>query len=353
MLELLTNQKKKKKNRTTSAKRAQILLSLQKGYTTRAVGRAHYVNCSTVSRIRKKWLTNHTLEDLGRVGRPTLLDEPTQRRIVNLITSRRCSTAVEVRTHLKINEDIEISVSTIRRILRNHGLVSGVKKKKPYLSDSHRKTRLAFAKKYEKWTVEDWSKVIWSDESRFQIFGSDGKQYYWKRHGEPLNQFHVKPTMKYGGGSIMIWGCFTSRGVGSYCKVDGTLDTDLYLKILREDLMWTIEDHGFEVGEVVFQQDGASCHTATLTKRWLTRKKIKFFDWPPQSADLNPIEHLWDEVDRRLRDLPGQISSEKDLWEKIQKVWQAIDVETCMRLIRSMPERIRDVIRARGGYTRW
>ena len=62
------------------------------------------------------------------------MGEPTQRRIVNLVTSRRCSNAVQVRSYLKANENLEISEATIRRILRSHGLVSGVKRKKPYLS---------------------------------------------------------------------------------------------------------------------------------------------------------------------------------------------------------------------------
>ena len=131
------------------------------------------------------------------------------------------------------------------------------------------------------------------------------------------------------------------------------MDGDLYRQILREDQMWTIREQEFDVREVIFQQDGASCHTATLTERLLKRNKMKFFDWPPQSPDLNPIENLWDEIDRRLRDLPGQISSETDLWQKIQEVWQAIDIKTCRRLVHSMPDRIRAVIRARGGYTRW
>ena len=130
MLEYIDNQEKKKKPRTTPAKRAQVLLSLQKGYTTRAVGRAHNISFSTVSRIKKRWSTNRSLDDLARVGRPTSLGEPTQRRIVNLITSRKCSTAVEVRAYLAKNANMDISVSTIRRILRSHGLVSGVKKKK-------------------------------------------------------------------------------------------------------------------------------------------------------------------------------------------------------------------------------
>ena len=260
---------------------------------------------------------------------------------------------MQVVSHLKEKENLEVSASTIRRILRKHDLVSGIKRKKPFLSASYQKARLDFCKKHEGWSVEDWSKVIWSDESRFQIFGSDGKQYYWKRPEEPLNRFHVQPKVKHGGGSVMIWGCFTSRGVGGFCKIDGTMDGELYRLILRDDLLGTVRNHGLSVRDIIFQQDGASCHTATLTKRWLRRNRVKTFDWPPSSPDLNPIEHLWAEVDRCLRKLPGNISSEKDLWEKIQVVWEQIDVETCTNLIRSMPERVRDVIRARGGYTRW
>ena len=151
----------------------------------------------------------------------------------------------------------------------------------------------------------------------------------------------------------MIWGCFTSRGVGGYCKIDGIMNANLYQQILHEDLMGTIRAHDFTVKDIIFQHDGDPKHRANSTKQWLKRNKVTVLDWPPQSPDLNPIEHLWNEVDRRLRHLPGQISSKEDLWNKIQQVWKEFDVETCTNLIRSMPERIHDVIKARGGYTRW
>ncbi|CAG8740574.1 14516_t:CDS:2, partial [Cetraspora pellucida] len=98
------------------------------------------------------------------------------------------------------------------------------------------------------------------------------------------------PTVKFGGGSIMIWGCFSSRGVDSYCKFDNMMDDNLYQQILCEDLMWMIRKQEFDVKKVTFQQDGASCHMATLTEY---------------------------EIDRQLRNLSGQISSEMDLWKKI------------------------------------
>ena len=214
------------------------------------------------------------------------------------------SSAVEVQNHLQEQENINISAPTIRRILRNDGLVSRVKRKKPYLSKKHQKRRLDFTRKYENWTINNWSKVIWSDESKFKVFGSDGKQYYWKRPEESLNCFHIKLTVKFGGGSVMIWGCFTSRGVGGFCKIDGIMNAKLYQQILHEDLLNTIKVQGFAIKDIIFQQDGDPKHTANSTKRWLQSNKIKVLDWPAQSPDLNPIEHLWNEVDRHLRHLP-------------------------------------------------
>ena len=149
-------------------------------------------------------LKNHSLKNKLKLGQSSIINKLVQRRITNLITSRRCSSAVKVQKVLEEKENINISAPTIRHILRNNGLVSRVKRKKPYLSKEHQKRRLEFAKKYENWTIENWSRVIWSDESKFKIFRSDRKQYYWKYSNKPLNQFYVKPTMKFEGRSVII-----------------------------------------------------------------------------------------------------------------------------------------------------
>ncbi|CAG8819987.1 12230_t:CDS:1, partial [Gigaspora rosea] len=72
------------------------------------------------------------------------------------------------------------------------------------------------------------------------IYGSDGRQYCWKRPNEPFNERNVIHTKKYGGGSVMVWGCFSSFGVGNIVRIYGTMDGDLYRQILSEDLLGTI-----------------------------------------------------------------------------------------------------------------
>jgi hypothetical protein len=76
-------------------------------------------------------------------------------------------------------------------------------------------------------------------------------------------------------------------------------------------------------------------------------------NWLSQSPELNPIEYLWIEIDNRFRYLPERISNKNDLWNKIQQIWNEINIDTYANLIHSMPERICNIIKVKGSYTRW
>ncbi len=75
--------------------------------------------------------------------------------------------------------------------------------------------------------------------------------------------------------------------------------------------------------------------------------------WPSQSPDLNPIEHLWNHVKRKLGEYEEPASSVQELWDRFQEEWDRIEPSVCQNLIESMPRRIEAVLKAKGGYTKY
>lgn len=86
------------------------------------------------------------------------------------------------------------------RELKDLGLKSGAKHKKPMLTKKHIAAHLKWAKVHEGWTLENWKRVIWSDETKINRIGSDGRKWIWKRPEEKLNKRLVQKTVKHRGG---------------------------------------------------------------------------------------------------------------------------------------------------------
>jgi transposase len=228
-----------------------------------------------------------------------------------------------------------------------------VKKKKPLLSKKHRKARMDFAVAHQYWTVEDWKKVVWSDETKINRLGSDGRKWVWKKAGEGLSDRLVQGTQKFGGGSVMVWGCMLWEGAGYACKIDGRMDGDLYLKIMEEDLQASLNYYGKSVDDVIFQQDNDPKHTCKKAQTWFQNNNFNVLPWPAQSPDLNPIEHLWNHIKRRLVEYEVEPKGILELWERVEEEWNKIDAEVCQNLIESMPRRVAAVLKAKGGYTKY
>jgi hypothetical protein len=286
-------------------------------------------------------------------GRPKKLTATDIRHGIRIISSGKADTAVQVHKILQDRTNQDLSVQTVRRSLKRAGMKSAVKTKRPFLSKRHRRERMDFAIAHQYWTVEDWKKVIWSDETKINRFGSDGRKWVWKKPGECLSERLVDPTLKFGGGSLMMWGCFTWNGVGYSCKIDGKMDQQLYCQILEDDLQNTLEYYGLEPGSIIFQQDNDPKHTSNMAKKWFQDHQITVLQWPAQSPDLNPIEHLWSVLKRKLADYEEAPGGILELWERVQVEWEKIDVGTCQNLIESMPRRMEAVINCNGGYTKY
>jgi DDE superfamily endonuclease len=159
-------------------------------------------------------------------------------------------------------------------------------------------------------------------------------------------------------------------GAGYACRIDEKMDGDLYVKILEEDLQESVNYYDKSPGDVIFhqsndfyidkssddiifQQDNDSKHTCKKAQAWFQDHDFKVLLWPAQSADLNPIEHLWDHLKRKLAEYEVAPKGILELWERVEKEWNKIDVEVCQNLIESMPRRIAAVLKAKGGYTKY
>ena len=191
--------------------------------------------------------------------------------------------------------------------------------------------------------MEDWKKVVWSD----------GCKWVWKKAGERLSDRVVQETVKFGGGSVMMWGCMTWKGIGYATKIDGRMDGDLYLQILKDELLETLQFYGLDPPDIIFQQHNDPKHTCKKIKEWLEEQDFRSMVWPAQSSDLSSIEHCWGYLKRRLAEYEHPSNGIHELWERIQEEWEKIPAEECQKLIESMPRRIEAVIKVKGGYTKY
>ena len=222
------------------------------------------------------------------------------------------------------------------------------------LKHLHRQKRLKFTQYHQNWTVEDRKRVLWSDETKINRIGSDGKVYCWKRHGETVSDRTSTPTVKHGGGNnLMVWGCMGWNGVGMLVEVQGIMDANQFCSILEEGLVESFKKLGMDEDERIFQQDNDPKHTSKKAQRWLLDNNIRLLDWPPQSPDINPLEHLWGHLKRLLLKYDTPAKGVYELWERLVKEWNAIPPEVCQKLIESMPRRIQAVLKAKGGHTKY
>lgn len=200
---------------------------------------------------------------------------------------------------MMVGVNVTVTSITIQRSLKKYGFRSCVAAKKPLLTDEHKRIRYIWCKEREDWTLEQWGRVIWSDESRFCLFKSDGKQRVWRRVGERYDEGKTVSTVKFGGGGIMVWGVFTVHGVGPLIRCPPRVDTKKYHEMIDGPLL-EYAGRVYGDGEFLFQQDNATAHVSKASKVKFREMNVTLMPWPAQSPDLNPIEHMWSYLDNEL-----------------------------------------------------
>ncbi len=188
---------------------------------------------------------------------------------------------------------------------------------------------------------EDWENVIWSDETKIELFGKISTCRVWRRKNAELHPKNTIPTVKHAGGNIMLWGCFSAKGPGRLICVKERMNGAMYRDILSENLLPSARALKMKRGWV-FQHDNDPKHTTRAAKEWLRKKHFKVLEWPSQSPDLNPIENLWREL--KVRVAQRQPQNITALEEICMEEWAKIPATVCENLVKTYRKRWTSVI---------
>jgi hypothetical protein len=181
------------------------------------------------------------------------------------------------------------------------------------------------------------------------MFGADGMLRVRRPKGKRLDYRYCRKTVKFGGGHIMVWGAFSYNGMGPLHLIEGNMDGLMYKTILN-DTMLPYAEWNMPL-KWTFQQDNDPKHTSRVAKAWFSEKMVNVMEWPAQSPDLNPIENLWEIVDRRIN--RSDVRNRTELFSAVKLAWEAIPDTIVKNLIDSMPRRCKAVLSSNGFPTKY
>ena len=208
------------------------------------------------------------------------------------------------------------------------------------------KRRRIWADNLSNWSGEDWSGVIFSDETAIQIQSSTSI-FVRRRETDKIRTDHVRNRRCFHQ-KVMFWGFITSHGPGKIIPVEGNINSTKYISILTSQLLPFLGDNE---ERFIFQQDNAPCHKANEVSRLFSNHGIFVLDWPPFSPDMNCIENVWGKLKEKV--CKHSILNREELISVVNNVWNNDDEfnDFCKQVVSSMPRRVAKLKQEKGGYT--
>ena len=333
----------------SQAMRERAVGMMDAGMSARAVSVQLSVNHRTVSRLRQRVREFGSTANRPHARRPRVTT-PAQDRHIRLLHLRdRLRPATRTSDETVGLHNRRISAQTVRNRLR----AADLRARRPHqgldLTAVRRQNRLAWANAHIRWTLARWRTVLFTDESRFQLYRADGRQRVWRRVGERFADVNVVRRVAHGGGGVMVWAGISGGHRTRLHFIEGNLNALRYRdEILTPIVLPFIRLHGG-----TFQQDNARPHVARICMQLLEAEDVQVLQWPAYSPDMSPIEHIWDVLDRCVRQRVPVPANVPQLRVALTEEWNNIPQATINDLVNSMRRRCVALRDANGGHTRY
>lgn len=246
-----------------------------------------------------------------------------------------------------LTNDYDVSYSTIRRRLNEHGLYHYIPAYQTELTQEQKDRRVEFCE--ENYGL-NWDFLVFSDEKTFRSC-NDRALDVWRPPNERYNPKYVQESRRSGRISCGVWGYITRGGVGELCETTSRQNSPQYTAMLEDVYLPSMRiTYGDSVDEFTFQQDNSRVHTSHFAQDWFaTHPEITLLDWPARSPDLNPIENVWAKMVWRWPN--GGFVNRQDILREANERWDALrSTDYITHLYDSMTKRLDEVMEYGGNW---
>ena len=225
-----------------------------------------------VAKIIQRFKRAGSTQNRPRVGRPKKLSARAERHIQMLSLKDRRRSPVSIAAKIEEVEGQPVSTQTIRHTLHQIGVHGCHPRRKPLLKTIYKKASKQFAEDMSTKHMGYCNHVLWSDEMKINLFGSDGFKHVWRRPGEEYKDKCVMLTVKHGGWNVMVLGCMRAAGIEELYFIERNMNSNMYCEILQQSMIPSLQKLG---RRAVFQHDNDSKHTSKTTIALLKRLRVK------------------------------------------------------------------------------
>ena len=306
--------------RLNQNQRIQALTMFARGDNVSNASRAFGCHRNTIIRLRQRFQQTGGVADRSRPGRPRVTNPRTDRFITLMHLRRPFQTATSSA------KQYGISKQTVLRRLRQAR--QPIPPRRPYvgqvLTARRRAAHLQWAQRHFCWGRQQWARVVFSDESRSNLSHHDGRIQVFRRRGERFANNCLIERDRFGGGSVMVWGSIMGKRKTNLIVVQGYLSAQGHInQILQPEAVPFLQRHG----PAILMHDNARTHVARICRQFLNRNNVNLLPWPAVSPDMNPIEHIWENLGRKVR-ARMNLHNFRDLENALIQEWNNKFIET-------------------------